>query len=82
MLQITDLRYAWQIVFYAGACISVLGGLVFMVTVRVDVLPWAKENHDDDEKGNEVKEKLRDSSVSRVEWDDDFLELNEIADVS
>ena len=66
----TNLRHAWQVVFYVGAAISALGGIIFMVTVRVDVLPWAKlksmsdatnSGKDDEDKWDDEKQTLRES---------------------
>ncbi|XP_039249233.2 putative transporter slc-17.2 [Styela clava] len=65
---ISDLRYAWQIVFYVGAAVSALGGIVFMITVRVDVLPWAKLTKRDSELDSEDENlRLREPN-SEMKW--------------
>uniref|UniRef100_H2YWW5 Major facilitator superfamily (MFS) profile domain-containing protein n=1 Tax=Ciona savignyi TaxID=51511 RepID=H2YWW5_CIOSA len=43
---ITDVREAWRIVYYVGATVSALGGVVVLATLRTDVQPWAQIEED------------------------------------
>jgi len=51
---VPDVAEAWKIVFYVGAIISMVGGVVVLCTLKTDVQEWAKEEEDfyDDEEKN------------------------------
>merc|ERR1712212_1233385 len=50
---VNSVAEGWRIVFFVGAAISMIGGVVVLLTLRTEVQEWAKEEedlYDDEEK--------------------------------
>lgn len=53
-----DVARGWQIVFWVGAGISVVGGFVVLFTLKTEVQEWAKEDEDFYDDEEKIQEKL------------------------